>query len=259
MPARAIGNKLFQRIWCQTSMEMVTSPSIQTDTQPVSNISRAQTIWLMLSQAAALGLMALSLVWAAHYKHEQHKWSLPPASDQMLLIILMLCSLAVAIIPRWRRSAFAGILGSMALAFSCYLAREHTLPAIGKIDPLITDYIPQMSLTILLVALLIAIWGLVVRGGLADQARFGTAALYSALLISGLSLIYLMMFVFGVKMTNAVENWQLAELFALTLLYSLALWLGGLGLRPTTRWAILPAGTAGIFALFLIYWHAMPH
>ncbi len=153
----------------------------------------------------------------------------------------------------------AGALGSLTLAFTCSLSASRTLPEIPGLDPLISGYIPNMALTITLVALLLAIWGLVVRGGLADQGYLGVAALVGAVMIGVFTLTYLLIFVFGVRMLNVVENWQLAELAAVTLLYSLALWIGGLGIRTTARLSFLPAGTVVILAVFLVYWHVVFH
>lgn len=230
-------------------MDMTTSISPQVNTPLSPGKVRAQAVWSVTVQVLALGLTILALLWAS-----------PPASSfKALLGLLALCALVVAVVPGWRRGVVAGVLAGIVLALACHLSTGHKLPEIPGIDPLITGYTPTMTLVLAVVSLLMAGWGVVVKVGLADQARFGVAALASLLLISFLSLFYLMIFTFGVKMEGVVESWQLANLLAVTLLYSLAIWFGGTGIRPTVRWTILPFGLVLVLAGFLIYWHTLPH
>lgn len=211
---------------------------------------RAQTIWLASVQGIALALMALALVWVKK----------PPAlSYRLLLVLLAVTALVTALRPSWRRGVIAGVLGSITLAFACSLSVMRTLPVIPGLDPLISDYIPNMTVTITLVALLLCGWGLVIRGGLLDYGRLGVAALAGAVLIGVFTLFYQIIFIFGVRMQNPVENWQLVDLTAVTLLYALALWIGGLGIRPSARVSFLPAGTVVVLAAFLAYWQLAQH
>jgi len=228
---------------------MVIPQALQAKIELTPTQQRAQTIWLSAVQGIALALIALALIWVK---------KTPAPSYQLLLLLLTLAALVTTLRPAWRRGVAAGILGSITLAFACSLSASRTIPVIPGLDPLISDYIPNMALTITLVALLLGVWGLIVRGGLRDQSRLGVAALGGAAIIGVFSLIYLMIFIYGVRIPNPVENWQFAELAAVTLLYSLALWIGGLGIRPTARVSFMPAGTVVVLAVFLMHWQC-PH
>lgn len=206
---------------------------------------RAQQIWYIGAQAMALALMALALLWV-------HKR--PAPINQFLLILLALCSLIVAWRPTWRRGVVAGLLGSITLAIACSLSANQTLPDLPGVDSLISSAIPNMAVTVFFVAVLLAGWGLAARGGLGDQSRLGVAAIVGALMVAGFTCAYFLIFQYGVRMLDVVETWQYAELTAVTVLYALALWIGGLGIRPTARVTFLPAATAVLLVVFLAYW-----
>ena len=222
----------------------------QTQHEPTlsTQLTRAQVVWLVAAQVATLGLLALALAWAR----------LPKPSFQLLLIVLAVLALVLAAAPRWRRGALAGVLGSVMLAVACMLSADRTLPPVPGIDSLITDYIPLLAPIVLVVALALAIWGSVVRAGLVDQARFGAAAVMGAVLIGVMLLVLLLILTYGVKMLNVMEDWQFAELASMTLLFAAALWVGGVGVRPSCRWTFLPIGMVIVLAAFLIYWQRMP-
>ena len=226
-------------------MKMGIPLSLQGKIQLTPRQERAQQLWFLIAQGMALALMVLALCWVSKR---------PTPAFSYLLLLLALASGVAALRPAWRRGVIAGLLGSITLAVACSLSAGHTLPDIPGIDPLISSYVPNMSVTIVFAAILLAGCGLIARGGLADQARLGVAALAGALMIGVFALIYWLIFFFGVRTPNVVENWQFAELAAVTVLYALALWIGGLGIRPTARVTFLPAATAVILAVFLAYW-----
>lgn len=210
-------------------------------------MTRAQAVWLMLTQAVVLGLTALAL----HYADA------PPTPQRHLLALLALALLVVTLVPRWRRGQIAGILGGVTCALACWLSAAHTFTLDDPGDlGLIAGYVPVMAPIAAGAALALTVWGAFARGGLRDDARFGVAALAGSTLVavSGIALYLLINTVPMFSALYAIDAYQLAALLAAAVLYGSTIWLGSIGIRATARGHFLPLGLVVIIAAFLVHW-----
>ena len=220
--------------------------------RPEEDVSRARAAWLIVAQCAALGLLACALMLAGRSSDAL------PQTRQALLLLLALLHLGIAGVPAWRRSSFAGVLGGVTLATACWLSAKVTLEieAPGDWGFLVT-FIPLAAPIALAVAVVLVVWGLAVRGGLADSSRLGLAAMLGGLLLASISigLYRLVNFSPAFKSLYMIESYQLTALLSSLTLYSLALWLGSVGLRPVGGRRLQPLGMALVLIGFVAYWH----
>ncbi|MHB9131593.1 MAG: hypothetical protein ACYDBB_10965 [Armatimonadota bacterium] len=230
-----------------TEQIVVTSPAI----------SRAQGSWLIAMQIAALGLTALALSWARVWNADAQHWNVPGSVAQKLLLLLILAALAVAIVPAWRRSAAAGILGGAALALACSLSARKS----WELELFPGASTPLILPVIVIAAVILAVWGIATRSKLADSARISVGALAGGVLVILFALGMYALVNYAPSLVApdgsrlyAVEKYQLADLIAAALLYPLAIWLGAAGARAGYRWTFLPLGLVIILAGFLVLW-----
>ena len=136
--------------------------------------TRAQAVWLVAVQVAALGLTALALNYT----------EAPAAPQRQLLALLAFALLVVALVPGWRRGHIAGILGGITCALACWLssARTFELDDPGDLG-FIAGYVPIITPIIVGVVVVLIIWGVLTRSGLRDDSRFGIAALVGSALV----------------------------------------------------------------------------
>jgi len=243
---------------------MVSTATISRETEVA--VTRAQSVWLTAVQAAALLLLALALLWAgAESSYMKEFVPLPslfagkalPPPMQYLLLLLAAGHLVIAAIPALRRGPLAGIWGGVTLATACWLAARVTFLVFDpefefyedSKEPIIAAIVPAL-------AFLLAVWGSVARGRLADTARLGTAALAGALLLAlfGGGLFLLINFHPAFRNLYGIDAADLNELLSSIALYAAAFWLGGAGLRPTGGWRIQPLGMALIIGVLSVWW-----
>jgi len=224
----------------------VFSPDIQ---QTGAERSRGQTVWLVAVQCIAVGLLVYTLWLAGHDAMSQ--------SQKALLAVLAVCHLAIAIVPAWRGSQFAGALGAVTLATAYWLSAGTTLDleALDDYDwSFLVNFIPMAAPIVALAALTLAIWGASVRACLADASRLGVAAVGSALLLAGCA-IGLYRLINGAFATlYMIESYQLVALLASVILYPAALWLGSAGVRSPGGTRLQSPGMAAALIIFLVYW-----
>jgi hypothetical protein len=242
-----------------TVKEHVTTTRPEDVSRPPVADGRAVQVWLIAVQAAVVVLTALALWWArvpVRIGDTEIERLMPPARmHQALIGVLALSAALVAVVPAWRRRTPAALVGAVMLATACQLSVADRVNATAFLDtethPWLHDAkVPTLLVPLLIVAAVLAIWGLVVRGGLLDTSRFGIAALVAGAFIVLASLI-------GYAFLSnwyGIEGYQLLETLAVGLLYPLALWLGALGSRATGRWNFLPGALAIVGFAFLVFW-----
>ncbi|MHB9025350.1 MAG: hypothetical protein ACYC7E_14470 [Armatimonadota bacterium] len=209
---------------------------------PPGQETRAQGVWRVVVQLAVLALVVLALVWSPE----------PKPLHQMLVLLLAVASLVVALVPRWRTGEAAAALCGVALALCCWFTADEKLwePAF------ITGYVPLLAPILAAVTVALAIWGAIARAGALGVWTFGKGALAALLLLAGTGKLFyaVINYVPYFKKLYAIERYQLEELLAAVILYPLALWLGGVAIRPARRWTFLPFGIALALAAFVVYW-----
>lgn len=225
----------------------------QTGAPPAAGLGKQ--IWVMVAQCVTILLTVLALYWATTLTSERPVISL---QHQVLLGVLAAVALVVALVPKWRRGEAAAILGGVTLATACWLASEKTwdIPFFEESGA----YIPLLVPVVAGAAVVMAVWGLIARAGFREHARLGLGAVVSgavvALFAGGYYLLINRVPAFKLEELNyAINPNQLQEELAILMLYPLALWLGGIGIRRYARIIILPAGLALVLVGCLIWWH----
>jgi hypothetical protein len=213
--------------------------------------SRAAAAWLTAAQCVALGLLGLALAWA-YVPGAEDSPTQPAQRLQMPLLVLGLAAVVAACVPAWRRSAFAGALCGVALALACALTAntKFWMTPQGAYVPLLAFIVPGA-------AVVLAVWGALVRGGLKDAARLGAAALLAG---AGLALVSILFFAVLTRKVAGlpgyqIELYQFQELLAGIALYPAALWIGSIGVRRQGGLALLPLLTALAIGGALLWWH----
>lgn len=207
-------------------------------------------MWVVAVQVAALAVAVTAWVFARALAKSA---GAPPLPVQGLVGLLALATLLAALVPGWRRGEVGALLCGIGLATACWLTIDRT----WDIPYFATAYIPLMTPVVTGAAVALAVWGAIARAGLAGQTRLGTAAL----VVMALIIVWTLLFYFGINHSAhfsklyAVELFQVQEMTAAALLYPLALWLGGVGVRAQSRLTLLPAGMTIILAAFLVMWH----
>lgn len=201
---------------------------------------RGGRIWLVVVQCIALALSVLACVWAE-----------PPERYTLVLLGgLGVGLLLVALIPLWRRHALSGVLCGVGLAFLCSLATKNAI-AVNEFG----DTIPMLLPILIAISIPVVLWGIFARVGLRDQAGFGIAALIGGALILLVELLFYYLTTYtGFKMLYSIEVEQLLGVVTAALLYPLAMWLAGVGVRPDTRLAFLPLGIGLLLLGATAYW-----
>jgi len=243
---------------------MVSTAAISRDTEDA--VTRAQSVWLTAMQAAALLLLALTLLWAsAESSYIDAHIPLPsfiagkalPAPLQYLLLLLAAGHLVIAVVPALRRGPLSGTWGGVTLATACWLAARVTFLVFDREFELFEDSKePIIAAIVPALAFVLAIWGAIARARLTDSARLGTAALAGALLLAlfGGGLFLLINFNPAFRNLYGIDAADLNVLLSSIALYAAALWLGSAGLRPTGGWRIQPLGMALIIGVFSVWW-----
>jgi hypothetical protein len=208
-------------------------------TSPLSTPTRPQLLWQVGAFVLTLAGLVLALVWAPR----------PPQTHQALLAGLALALGVVALLPAARRSSLPGLVTGTAFATACWLAAEKTWEWTA-----LTGYVPLLAPLVVGSALLVALAGALVRAFGREDWPLGSAALVSAggIILLGGFFFWLITCVRPFSTLYGVERYQVEELIASALLYSLALWQG----LQATRGRL--AGLAGVLALvllgFIVYW-----
>jgi hypothetical protein len=210
-------------------------------------MGRAGHIWSLAAQVAMLALTALALAWAA----------IPAKPYQGLLLLLAVVAVVTIKLPAWRRSEAAALVGSLTLATACLLSTTRTwdLPYLADLTP--SAYLPLLLPVLVTAAVALILWALIARAGLGSASRIGIPVLLGGVCLALATLGFYAM-VHGIAAFNALYGFELNQLYEMltaTLLYPLALWLGGAGVRATTRWSVQSAGTAVLLLAFLVFWH----
>ncbi|HEX2948716.1 MAG TPA: hypothetical protein VHV83_03970 [Armatimonadota bacterium] len=223
---------------------MDTQQTVETVSPQRTN--RVHQAWFLVSQLTVLGIMILALAWS----------TAPPTPYQAMLGLCAAVSLVLALVANWRRSEATAVTGGIALAMTCALSFDHTWTA----SFLASTYIPLVTPIIVGVTLFLLVSGGIIRVGAFGQSSFGKGALISAFLIMLLAVLYYRLINYAPAFRLDVLNYamypdQLQEILAVALLYPLAIWLGGTGIRQANRFEILPAGTVLVFVTFLVLWH----
>lgn len=235
---------------------MVTQLPTKTERAPAAP-GRAQEIWLLVMQLVPIALLVLALCWAVS-PDAPH---LPPAAIyRKFLAGLALLMFIVAVIPKWRHGEVAGVLGGAILATACWLAAGHVLSAPSAQKYISSGDIPTLTPIIMLIAVLALFSGLLLRAGVFGESRVGRGALAAGLLLSAWAACFygLLRNVPAFKLPElgyGFSSDQMQEILAVIILFSLALWLGGVGIRRQGRWLIQPIGMVLVLACFLLKWH----
>ncbi|OPZ86451.1 MAG: hypothetical protein BWY76_00948 [bacterium ADurb.Bin429] len=165
---------------------------------------------------------------------------------------LALVAFIMAMVPGWRRGAFAGAVCGTALALACGLTAmtKFWMTPQGAYVPLLAFIVPGA-------AVVLAIWGVLARGGLRDASRLGAAALAAGL---GLAVIGTLFFLILTRKIAGlpgyqIEMYQFQELLAGLALYPAAFWVGSVGIRRRGGLALLPLLTAIILGGALLWWN----
>lgn len=229
-----------------------------------SAVTRAQAVWLLAVQVAALALLVLALFWAGAESDSANRY-IPPlslhAGQQLLqplkLLLLLLAAghLIVAVIPALRRGPVSGIWGGITLATACWLTARVTFLVVDKdgfcnpTEPIVAAIVPPAAVAL-------AIWGMIARARLIDASRLGAAALAGGLLLAFFSVGFYLLITYSPAFRNlySIEIHQLDIMLASIALYSSALWLGSAGLRPEGGWRVQPLGMALIAGIFFACW-----
>ena len=229
---------------------MVTHLSVETTPAPPS---RAQEIWLVVMQCVPIALLVLALCWSLSSDTPAHP---PAAIYQKLLIALAAAMFVVSLVPKWRHGEIAGILGGVILATACWLAAGHTLTT----KALSSSNIPSLTPIILIIALLGLLSGLLLRAGIFGESRIGKGALAGGLLLCGWAAFFygLLNNIPAFKLPELGYGFspdQMQEILAVIILFALALWLGGVGIRRQGRSLFQPIAMVVVIAIFIIKWH----
>lgn len=230
---------------------MVTTAMEEQKSAPCG-LTMGRQVWVVAVQVAALAVAATAWVFAKSLATAEGAVS-PPLPVQGLVGLMALAMLLVALVPGWRRGKAGALLCGIGLATVCWLTIDRT----WDIPYFAIAYIPLMTPVVAGAAVALAVWGAIARAGLAGQARLGNAALVALVLV----IVWTLLFFFGINHSAhfsklyAVELFQVQEIIAAALLYPLALWLGGVGVRAQSRLTLLPAGMTIILAAFLVMWH----
>jgi hypothetical protein len=237
----------------------MTHTSRITPTQAADPPSRAAAIWLTVAQVAAVALLALALAWAVQPAAADSPARLPARPLQALLGMLGLAALVTALVPAWRRGAFTGAVCGAALAVACWFTADMRYWS----EPVYGGNIPYMAFIMPGTALVLAAWGLIVRGGMKDGARLGVWALGA-----GLGLLLAGAFFFGIFSSGvhglpvyqpldglSMYFYQYEQLLANLVLYPAAMWVGGIGLRARGGLAVQPLLTALAIGGALLWWN----
>jgi hypothetical protein len=224
-------------------MDMTQLSSMDTAVPP-SEETRAQVIWRVVVQLAVLALVILALAWSPK----------PQRFHQALLLLLALISLVVALLPRWRTGEFAAALSGVALALCCWFTSNDVFWNPAFLTP---DFTPLLTPILAATAVVLLIWGALARAGALDPWRFGKGALAGMLLLGGFGTLFYVVinYVPYFKRLYGIDQYQLETVWAAAVLYPLALWLGGVAIRPARRWTFLPLGLALAMIAFVVYWH----
>lgn len=207
----------------------------------------AQQGWMVAAQLVALALIVVALCWAPNQDHPA-----PQRPYQAVLAVLALASLGLACAPRLRRGELAGVVGGVALGTACWLSAGHLwlLPAFADAR------VPLMTPVVLGAACVLALGGLIARTG-RGGTRLGNGALVAALILAAFGLLFFGLINYSpyFKSLYQIDLYELQEILAIAVLYPLALWLGGVGIRPAARWSFQPACLGVILLGFLLHWH----
>lgn len=205
--------------------------------------TRAQVLWACAVQGLVIALAALALFWAP----------VPPLPTQVLLAVLAVVSLLLSLRVSWRRSEVTATLTSLILATACWLSADHTWDQTIFLNA--GAYIPLITPIIVVLATLLLVWGLLARVGVLGESRLGQGALIGGALIIAYGCIFYQVANSTFKALYAIDSYQRMELLAIGLLYPLALWLGGMGIRARGRIIFLPLGFALLLLGYLLHWH----
>lgn len=232
-------------------------------------ITRAQAVWLTAVQIAVLALLVLALLWAgAASDYFNESVPLPslragrglPSPMMYLLLLLAAGHLVIAAVPALRRGPLAGMWGGVTLATACWLAARVTFLVFDKEFGLYEDSkLPIIAVVVTPLAVVLAVWGTIVRARLADAARLGAAALAGGLLLAcfGVGIYLLIAFNPTFRELYDIDVNGLNVLLASIALFSTALWLGSAGLRPAGGWLVQPLGMALILGIFFVCWRVL--
>lgn len=213
-------------------------------------------IWLVVMQCVTIVLLAVALHWSL--SPDTH---LPPASIyRKLLAVLAVGMLVVSLAPKWRHGEIAGLLGGIILAAACWLSAGHVLSSPAMQQYISSSDIPSLTPVVIVIAALAILSGLVLRAGIFGESRVGGGALIAGLLLSGWTLFFygLLHKVAAFKLPElgyGFSSDQVQEIFSSIILFSLALWLGGVGFRRQGRWLFQPIGMFVVVVIFLLKWH----
>lgn len=201
-----------------------------------------QRIWFWSMPAVTLALMALVLVWAPT----------PTPSQQALFTLLIVALLGIACFPRLRAGEIAASFCGLGLAAACWLSSMH----LWEHPVFAGAYIPLAAPVVCAIALVCAVWGVVLRVRPLVTSRLAVGALIGGLAILLFDLLFFVLINHTPAMQSRylIESYQPQEMAAVALLYPLALWQGGVGARRQLRLPVLPLGMAAVMATYLI-WH----
>jgi len=234
---------------------MVTQLSTETAPAP-ERVGHLCDIWLVVMQIVTLVLLALALHWSI--SPETH---LPPAAIyRKFLALLALVLLVVSLAPKWRHGEIAGLLCGVTLATASWLSAGHVLSSLTMQRYISSSEIPYLTPIVLLIAVLALLSGLLLRTGIFGESRVGIGALAAGLLLSGWTLFFygLLHKVAEFKLPEFGYGFspdQMQEILASVILFSLTLWLGGVGIRRQGRWAFQTIGMVIVLIIFLLKWH----
>ncbi|MHB0939945.1 MAG: hypothetical protein ACYC6A_26410 [Armatimonadota bacterium] len=232
----------------------------------VEAVTRAQAVWLTAVQIAALALLALALAWAGAESNYFDNIVPAPSLEagkalvfpsKLLLLVLAAGHLLIAVVPALRRGPLAGIWGGVTLATVCWFAARVTFLVFDKEMELYDDSgQPIIAALVPAAALVLAVWGLIVRAKLPDASRLGTAALAGAIVLAlfGAGFYLLINYSPAFRDLYSYDMKQFDVLLSSIALYPAALWLGSTGLRPAGGWRFQPLGMALIIGIFFVCW-----
>jgi hypothetical protein len=288
MPRPRPVDALFVRLWRNFSHFFAVIPPV-TASYDAAGLSappatrRAAHVWAAAAQIAVVILTALALIWGK-IPIQQGETPLfintPPAPMHQMLIAILGGACAVAALGRGRtRAEQTAVLAAMLLATACWLtvANRNNSPHFldfSASPTLAAAHVPTLAPVVAAVALVLGVWGLVVRWLQARRHRaetgnarpatadigFGAVALFTGAFV----LIYAVkfyLFLNNVAPFNqwyGVEPYQLLELTAIVVLYPAALWLGAAAAREEEQRPSFFPWALAVTAILTLCWWQVP-